>query len=39
MMASFTLTVRDQIGSLADKIPAAKAGLALWIQWISPKAH
>jgi hypothetical protein len=39
MMASFTLGVRDQIGSLADKIPAAKAGLALWIQWISPKAH
>jgi hypothetical protein len=39
MMASFTLGVRDQIGSLADKIPAAKAGLALWVQWISPKAH
>lgn len=38
-MANFTLNVRDQIGSLADKIPAAKAGLALWIQWISPKAH
>lgn len=38
-MANFTLNVRDQIGSLADKIPAAKAGMALWIQWISPKAH
>lgn len=38
-MADFVLSVREQVGALAETIPAARAGLAMWIQWFGPATH
>jgi hypothetical protein len=37
-MTNFVLSIREQVGALAEAIPAAKAGLATWIQWFGPPA-
>jgi hypothetical protein len=38
-MRSFVLSLRVTVSELAVNIPEARAGLATWINWLSPPKH